>query len=309
MNTFIWTVIKTLNCFFMLAILGMWPTEAVHAATTHQDYAYAEGKTYVVNTALGIATQIIVGRDEKVVDFGTGFSAGWELVRRDNVFYIKPKDADAETNMYIRTDKRSYVLDLRVVSKDWKKIDDAKTAGVHYVVQFTYPQDAALRRAVVIGKSADDTIDLALRQASVMGKSTDEPGSNLALRGAATLAKSADELTRDRTDRTASSEIIPTKMSIEPVGRKAYFTKYEVAADMSARWLVPMRVYDDGVFTYLQFAEGVNSPAIFARSSVRAQEYVVNKTVSGDTLQIVHGVHPVLVIRHGDSVVAVKRNN
>lgn len=305
MNTSNWTVTKTLHCFFMFAVLGVLPAKAVQAAATHQDYAYAEGKTYVVNTALGIATQIVVGRDEKVVDFGTGFSAGWELVRRENIFYIKPKDTDAETNMYIRTDKRSYVIDLRVVSKDWKKIDDAKQAGVHYVVRFTYPQDTALRRAPVIGKDADEAIDLALRQASMLGKNADDSG-NLVLRGVTTLAKNTDNLTNER---AIASEITPTKMSIEPVGRKTYFTKYEVAADMSARWLVPMRVYDDGAFTYLQFADGINSPAVFARSSVRAQEYVVNKTVSGDTLQIVHGVHPVLVVRHGDSVVAIRRKD
>lgn len=296
---------KTLHCFFISAVLAVVPADVVKAAVTHQDYAYAEGKTYVVNTALGIATQIVVGRDEKVVDFGTGFSAGWELVRRENVFYIKPKDIDAETNMYIRTDKRSYVIDLRVVSKDWKKIDDAKQAGVHYVVQFTYPQDAALRRAVVTGKSADEASDLALRQASMLGKNPDD-ASSIAMRSATALSKSAEDLARDR---VTASEITPTKMSIEPVGRKTYFTNYEVAADMSARWLVPMRVYDDGAFTYLQFADGVNSPAVFARSSVRAQEYVVNKTVSGETLQIVHGVHPVLVVRHGDSVVAIRRKD
>lgn len=235
--------------------------------STHQGYAYEEDKAYIVNTALGIATQIVVGRDEKVLDFGTGFSAGWELVRRENIFYIKPKDPDAETNMYIQTDKRSYVLDLRIVSKDWKRISDAKLAGVHYVVQFTYPESLALRSTNATSKIANGS----------------------------------------ENDGLAKQEIVSTKISNEPTGRKNYFTNYEIAADMSARWLVPVRVYDDGAFIYLQFAEGVNSPAVFARSSVRDQEYVVNKTVSGDTVQIVHGIHPVLVVRHGDSVVAIRR--
>lgn len=238
-------------------------------AATHQGYAYENNKTYVVNTALGIATQIVVSSDEKVLDFGTGFSAGWELVRRENVFYIKPKDPDAETNMYIRTDKRSYVLDLRIVSKDWKKISDAKAAGVNYVVQFTYPGDASQQLS------------------NVTGKYTDAAGS----------------------DKAPVQEIVPSKISSEPTGRSSYFTNYEVAADMSAQWLVPARIYDDGSFMYLQFAAGVDSPAVFARSSIRDQEYVVNKTVSGDSLQIVHGIHPVLVIRHGDSVVAIRRKD
>jgi type IV secretion system protein VirB9 len=259
---------KTKYCFFMLMFVVpfyAWAAQSV----THQGYTYEEDKTYVVNTALGIATQIVLGRDEKVLDFGTGFSSGWELVRRENIFYIKPKDPDAETNMYIRTDKRSYVLDLKIVSKDWKKLGDLKVAGVHYVVQFTYPDDFKLQRANAIVKNIEDT----------------------------------------SRDAVAVQEIVPTKISNEPTGYKNYFTNYEVAADMSARWLVPLRVYDDGAFVYLQFAAGVESPAIFARSSVRDQEYVVNKTVSGDTLQIVHGIHPVLVIRHGDTVVAIRRKS
>lgn len=305
MKTFNRLAHKTL--IILLTPVALWTllNQAVHAAGTHQDYAYADGKTYVVNTALGIATQIIVGRDEKVVEFGTGFSSGWELVRRENVFYIKPKDPDAETNMYIRTDKRSYVIDLRVVSKDWKKIDDAKTAGVHYVVQFTYPQSATLKQQDLTGKSSVEVNDLLLKQASMLGKSADNLA-NMTLRDSAALSANPAHIFRDR---VASTEIVPTKISIEPVGNRTYFTKYEIAAEMPAKWLVPVRVYDDGAFTYLQFAEGVNSPAVFARSAVHAQEYVVNKTVSGDTLQIVHGIHPVLVVRHGDSVVAIRRKD
>ena len=238
-------------------------------AVTHKTYDYEDGKTYPVNTALGVATQIVVGKDEKVLDFGTGFSAGWELIRRDNVFYVKPKDVDAETNMYIRTDKRSYVFDLRLVSREWKKIDEAKVAGVNYVVQFNYAESLMLRSSAPVNTSQNG----------------------------ATIVKDTP------------LDITPTNISNEPVGRKNYYTNYQIASDISARWLVPVRVYDDGMFTYLQFADGVNSPAVFARSSVRDQEYVVNKTVGSDTLQIVHGLHPVLVIRHGDSVVAVRRKD
>ena len=255
-------------CVITFVLLNSFFTTTAHSVT-HKTYTYEDGKTYLVNTALGIATQIVVGKDEKILDFGTGFSAGWELVRRDNVFYVKPKDVDAETNMYIRTDKRSYVLDLRLVSKEWKKIDDAKTAGVNYVVQFNYAESLSMQTSASGTKGQDFT-----------------------------------NRTQD-----LSSDVTPTNISNEPVGRKNYFTNYETASDISARWLVPVRVYDDGVFTYLQFADGVNSPAVFARSSVRDQEYVVNKTVGSDTLQVVHGLHPVLVIRHGDSVVAVRRKD
>jgi type IV secretion system protein VirB9 len=244
------------------------------ASATTRGYAYQPGKVYTINTALGVATQIVIDSEERVVDFGTGFSAGWDLVRRDNIFYIKPKDPDAETNMYIRTDKRSYLFDLRLVSKDWKTIDDAKSAGVHYVVQFVYTDDAATKAAS--------------QRSGVAPPRTEPPK----------LEAVAVPDTRS---------IAPTGMSFEPDGRKEYHTRYEIAVNDDSKWLVPTRVYDDGKFTYLHFAQGTPSPAVFGRSALRSQEYVVNKTIASDDAVVVHGTHPVIVIRYGNNTVAIRR--
>ena len=59
-----------------------------------QDYEYEPDRVYEVRTGLGITTQIELSPNEKILDFSTGFSAGWELTRRDNVFYLKPKNID-----------------------------------------------------------------------------------------------------------------------------------------------------------------------------------------------------------------------
>jgi type IV secretion system protein VirB9 len=40
-----------------------------------------------VRTALAITTQIELSPHEKILDYSTGFTSGWELTRRDNVFY------------------------------------------------------------------------------------------------------------------------------------------------------------------------------------------------------------------------------
>ncbi len=108
-------------------------------AQAQRTFVYKPNAIYAVNAGLGVATQIVLDPSEKIKDFGTGFSAGWEIVRRDHIFYLKPKDPDAETNMYIRTDRRSYMFDLKIVTKDWKRIDEARAAGVAYLIQFTYP--------------------------------------------------------------------------------------------------------------------------------------------------------------------------
>lgn len=106
-----------------------------------QQYEYAPDSIYQVRTGLGITTQIELSPNEEVVDFSTGFSNGWDLTRRDNVFYLKPKNVDVDTNLVIRTQTHSYIFELRVVATDWKALDQARQAGVQYKITFRYPND------------------------------------------------------------------------------------------------------------------------------------------------------------------------
>lgn len=101
-----------------------------------QEYVYESGKTFPVRTALGITTQIsLIGSDE-VEDYSVGFSGGWDVSRRDNVLYVRPKNVDVDTNLIVRTRGRTYIIDLKVVASNWKKLDQAKQAGVQYRVTF-----------------------------------------------------------------------------------------------------------------------------------------------------------------------------
>jgi len=106
------------------------------------EYVYEPARIYQVRTGLGITTQIELSPSEKILDYSTGFSNGWDLTRRENVFYLKPKNVDVDTNMMIRTATHSYILELKVVATDWRTLEQAKQAGVHYKVTFKYPADA-----------------------------------------------------------------------------------------------------------------------------------------------------------------------
>jgi type IV secretion system protein VirB9 len=106
-----------------------------------QQYDYAPDAIYQVRTGLGITTQIELSPDEHVMDFSTGFSSGWELTRRDNVFYLKPKNVDVDTDLVIRTETHSYIFELRVVATDWKALEQVRQAGVQYKVTFRYPNN------------------------------------------------------------------------------------------------------------------------------------------------------------------------
>ncbi|MBV6816058.1 TrbG/VirB9 family P-type conjugative transfer protein [Xanthomonas campestris pv. passiflorae] len=108
-----------------------------------QEYEYSPNQIYQVRTGLGITTQIELSPNEKILDYSTGFSGGWELTRRENVFYLKPKNVDVDTNMMIRTATHSYILELKVVATDWQRLEQAKQAGVQYKVVFSYPKDTS----------------------------------------------------------------------------------------------------------------------------------------------------------------------
>lgn len=108
-----------------------------------QVYEYQPDRIYQVRTGLGITTQIELSPNEKILDYSTGFSTGWDLNRRENVFYVKPKNVDVDTNMMIRTATHSYIFELKVVATDWKTLDQARRAGVQYKITFSYPSDTS----------------------------------------------------------------------------------------------------------------------------------------------------------------------
>lgn len=122
---------------FVTAIGVALPT----AAQVIQEYEYEANRIYQVRTGLGITTQIELSPNEQILDYSTGFSNGWDMSRRDNVFYLKPKNVDVDTNMMVRTATHSYIFELKVVATDWRALEQAKNAGVQYKIKFVYPSD------------------------------------------------------------------------------------------------------------------------------------------------------------------------
>jgi type IV secretion system protein VirB9 len=119
-----------------------------------ETYDYVPDRIYPVRTGLGITTQIELSPDEDVVDFSTGFSSGWDLTRRDNVFYLKPKNVDVDTNLLVRTQTHAYIFELKVVATDWTSLDDARRDGVQYKIDFAYPNGTRFSRDADAGDAA-----------------------------------------------------------------------------------------------------------------------------------------------------------
>lgn len=116
-------------------------SQGAEQVLTH--YEYATDAIYPVRAGLGITTQIELSPSEKILDYSTGFSSGWDLTRRENVFYLKPRNVDVDTNMMVRTATHSYIFELKVVATDWKTLAEARRDGVQYRITFTYPADTS----------------------------------------------------------------------------------------------------------------------------------------------------------------------
>ncbi len=77
-----------------------------------------------------------------------------------------------------------------------------------------------------------------------------------------------------------------------PEKRNAAYT-FSGAAD-----LVPIRIFDDGISTYMKWAAGVSTPAVYALNSDNT-ESIVNYASRGDYF-VVEQVAPGFVLRRGE---------
>src|SRR6185312_507284 len=128
--------------FLAMCVLGLGSLAPARAQVIQQ-YTYKTNGVYEVHAGLGITTQIVLSPYEKILDYSTGFSNGWDISRRGNVFYLRPRNVDVDTDMIVRTETHSYIFELRVVATDWKTLGQAKGEGVQYKITFDYPADTS----------------------------------------------------------------------------------------------------------------------------------------------------------------------
>lgn len=237
-------------------IIFIWPMLiAPHSLAnndTIKEYFFEPDITYPVYTALGVVTQIELSPREKIKDFSTGLSNGWQLVRRENVFYLKPKEMAVDTNLIVRTEAHQYIFELKVINDNWKTLPEIKSKGVNYQIKFKYPSST----------------DFNIRHQEASG------------------------------------------YRIYYDASRTYHTQYDVAASPESEWLIPMKIYDDGKFTYIYLNKSKFSggfPTVYGRKSETDMEFVLNSNVENDLI-VVHGIYPILVLRHGNHVIGLRRN-
>jgi type IV secretion system protein VirB9 len=96
---------------------------------------YHVNRVVTIPAALGVSTMLQFAADEVVETVSAGDTKAWSIVPRKNsgMIFIKPLEADAETNMNVVTNKRIYALVLTTSS--------AARHRTAFQVRFRYPED------------------------------------------------------------------------------------------------------------------------------------------------------------------------
>ncbi len=99
-----------------------------------QSIAYEPDQVVALRVALGYATSIQFGADERIENVVVGNSSAWQVTpnRRGDHLFIKPMQHAAETNLEVITDSRQYSFVLQPA------FDLAP--DLPFVLRFAYPQ-------------------------------------------------------------------------------------------------------------------------------------------------------------------------
>jgi type IV secretion system protein VirB9 len=193
---------------------------------------YRKDDVTVVYVRRGAVTRIVLADDEKIVAAATGFGADcskevaeW-CVRADvgaNQIWVKPRDGATYNNLELKTDKRDYSFDFRLLHDVKGAVPDLETAHLQSEPMFR-----------VIFRYEPPAPPVTAASLLSMGSTAPPP-----------------------TDR----QIVDARVrDAKPVVRN---TKYSMQVLKGAQDIVPSLVFDDGRFTYFRFANNREIPTIF----------------------------------------------
>lgn len=240
-----------------------------------------------INACEGVITTITFADDERVENYGSGFSTAWEFATRGNHFYLKPKETQGTTNLIVMTDKRVYSFDVK-----YSKV----RKGVTYRMIFRYPDD---EKAAAEAKAAEEK-KKALMNRDPIDSAVPSPKDELArLRaetGMTNAAVSASATTPDPLVRTA-------RIAGKPGYNWAYTMNFGKNPD--SKDLAPAAVYDDGRFTVIRMPAGAELPAVYQVRAEDGEQLVKTHVDPRTNAVIVEKVCRELRLRNGQAVVGL----
>lgn len=240
---------------------------------------YKKDEVVTVSVRRGAVTRIILGDDEKIVLGGTGFPSDckkeeleWCVVADvgTNQVWVKPKDNATHNNLELKTDKRDYSFEFKVLP------------------------DSATGRSSKAAKALakEPMFRVIVRHKLDMPNFASMPGMQpVALGGMqAALMQAAGEQ-NNLNERLEHAKPTPRNW------------KYSMQVLSGGEDIAPKLIFDDGRFTYFQFPANREVPSIYYISPA-GEEGRINFHMEGD-LAVVQRMGRRFVLRLGDAVVGV----
>lgn len=85
------------------------------------------------------------------------------------------------------------------------------------------------------------------------------------------------------------------------------YANYDYRATAHANAIIPIRMWDNGILTFIQFAPSSKRGVVYELQA-DGKTALVNQHTEKNGLVVVHGVYPHLIIRLGDEAVETRRN-
>jgi len=130
-----------------------------------------------LSTFYGVSTHIQFAEDETIKDVAVGDDQAWNIVPRGNHMFVKPKTTEADTNVTVITNKRSYQFALVVQPRPIKDKKAWKDPNLIYSLAFHYPEEEAAKNEAIakklLAKSKVDDVKTKLNDATLRSENTD----------------------------------------------------------------------------------------------------------------------------------------
>lgn len=225
---------------------------------------YQKMNVVELHTFYGVSTHIALDKGEHVEDIACGDSAAWDIVARGDNLFLKPRAQHADTNMTIITNRRTYNFELIVLPFPPNSTSAWRDKNLIYSLSFLYPNDAVREQNALLAQQAQ------------------------------AAAKQQAEI-----ERREHAEKI--KASLKAEKKVVLNTDYWAAGNES---ITPIRAYDNGQFTYLEFGPHSPIPAVYDLGP-DDRESLINTNVEGNTV-VVQRLARRLVLRLGHRVVCIE---
>ncbi len=198
---------------------------------------YSPDEVFKFTGHYGYQSSILFEVGEEIQTISMGDSVPWQISPSGNRIFIKPIEQDAQTNMTVLTNKRTYLFELHA-----EEADTIEDPALIWVMKFIYPAEMTTRRKMVERLREPDE------------ENNQDFNFNYTIRGSVDFA--------------------------------------------------PIKIYDDGEFTYFEFRDKNASIPAFYYVDSEGNESLINFRTRDDKI-IVERVASRYTLRHGNEIVCV----